>query len=229
MAVVTGSERARRALGYLRGRIVSGEWPINSRIPTETELMQLIGVGKTTVREAVRSLATLGLLETLPGRGTFVRSRTPVSSTMSAFLSGYSPADLLSYRRALEVEAARRAATSADEQILTRLRSAAAAQPQHGSPARTKGQATRRSGGAPGQFHALVVEASASRLLIEQYANTIAALRRMMQQNLVREILDDDERARAHGAILDAIEASDPLAAAQAMMAHTQFDLTADG
>ncbi|MCW3156400.1 FadR/GntR family transcriptional regulator [Micropruina sonneratiae] len=62
-----GSERARRTLAFLRQKITSGEWPINSKIPTEPELMRLLGVGKTTVREAVRSLASLGILEPLPG------------------------------------------------------------------------------------------------------------------------------------------------------------------
>lgn len=70
-----GSERARRTLTFLRQKITSGEWPINSKIPTEPELMRLLGVGKTTVREAARSLASLGILEPLPGIGTFVRSR----------------------------------------------------------------------------------------------------------------------------------------------------------
>lgn len=64
----------------VRQKITSGEWPINSKIPTEPELMRLLGVGKTTVREAVRSLASLGVLEPLPGIGTFVRSRMPVST-----------------------------------------------------------------------------------------------------------------------------------------------------
>ncbi|MFT4221075.1 MAG: hypothetical protein QM611_11240 [Microbacterium sp.] len=36
-----GSTMARNTLAFLRQRIVSGEWPINSRIPTETELMEM--------------------------------------------------------------------------------------------------------------------------------------------------------------------------------------------
>ena len=110
MQLPSGSERARRALAFLRHQIVSGQWPINSRIPIEAELMELMGVGKTTVREAVRSLASVGMLETLPGRGTFVRSRTPVSAVLTDTLDEYDLAELLVFRRALEVEAVQQAA-----------------------------------------------------------------------------------------------------------------------
>ena len=95
--VQVGSDRARRTLGFLRHKISSGEWPINSKIPTEPELMRLIGVGKTTVREAVRSLASVGILEPMPGIGTFVRSRMPVSSVLVDYMSEFSVSDLLGY------------------------------------------------------------------------------------------------------------------------------------
>ena len=68
----TGSDRARSTLAYLRRHITTGAWPVGSRIPIEPELTEQIGVGRSTVREAVRSLASIGMLETLPGRGTFV-------------------------------------------------------------------------------------------------------------------------------------------------------------
>lgn len=119
-----GSERALSSLAFLRAQIVSGAWPINERIPIESELMVMLGVGKTTVREAVRSLASVGMLETMPGRGTFVRSRVPVSSVVSDYLAGFAAADLLVYRRALEVESARQAARHRTEAHLAALRAA---------------------------------------------------------------------------------------------------------
>ena len=54
--VRSGSQKANDTLGFLRSKISSGEWPIDELIPKEPELMELIGVGKSTVREAVRSL-----------------------------------------------------------------------------------------------------------------------------------------------------------------------------
>ena len=106
----SGTERARATLAYLRRQITTGAWAVGERIPIEPELTEILGVGRSTVREAVRSLASIGMLETLPGRGTFVRSAAPTSSVLAEFLTAYTLEELLSYRRALEVEAAQQAA-----------------------------------------------------------------------------------------------------------------------
>ena len=50
-----GSQKARDTLGYLRSQIVGGQWPVGELIPKEPELMELVGVGKSTIREAVRA------------------------------------------------------------------------------------------------------------------------------------------------------------------------------
>jgi GntR family transcriptional regulator len=57
----------------LRERILSGEWPPGTQIPTEQELGQRYGVSRITVRQAVRNLVDSGYLERGQGRGTFVR------------------------------------------------------------------------------------------------------------------------------------------------------------
>jgi GntR family transcriptional regulator len=56
----------------LRGRIVSGEFPVGCQLPIETALMAEFGVGRHSVRAAVQQLAQDGLVESFPGRGTFV-------------------------------------------------------------------------------------------------------------------------------------------------------------
>src|SRR5690625_2862093 len=122
----SGTERARTTLAYLRRQITTGAWPVGERIPIEPELTEILGVGRSTVREAVRSLASIGMLETLPGRGTFVRSATPTSSVLSEFLTAYTLEELLSYRRALEVEAAQQAALHRSEEDIAALEAAAA-------------------------------------------------------------------------------------------------------
>ncbi|MGW5612136.1 FadR/GntR family transcriptional regulator [Streptomyces sp. NPDC003753] len=55
--------------------ISSGEWPLDSRIPSEPALVEQQGVGRNTVREAVRALVHTGMLEARQGDGTYVRSR----------------------------------------------------------------------------------------------------------------------------------------------------------
>ncbi|MBO4873074.1 MAG: GntR family transcriptional regulator [Lachnospiraceae bacterium] len=62
--------------GYMKKKIMDGEWAVGEKIPTENELMELFDVSRATLRQAVGNLCNNGLLVRLQGRGTFVRSRT---------------------------------------------------------------------------------------------------------------------------------------------------------
>ena len=59
--------------GDLLRRIAAGEWEPGEVIPPETELALASGVGRSTLREAVKSLVGIGVLEIQRGRGTYVR------------------------------------------------------------------------------------------------------------------------------------------------------------
>ena len=59
----------------LRQDIVTRRLPHGERLPSEKELSDRFGVSQPTVREAVRALETLGLIEVLHGNGSFVRSQ----------------------------------------------------------------------------------------------------------------------------------------------------------
>ena len=59
----------------LRQDIVTRRLPDGERLPSEKELSERFGVSQPTVREAIRALETIGLVEVLHGNGTFVRSR----------------------------------------------------------------------------------------------------------------------------------------------------------
>lgn len=56
--------------------IEAGDYPPGSRLPTEPQLMERYGASSTTVRAAIKSLATSGLVETQHGSGTYVVERT---------------------------------------------------------------------------------------------------------------------------------------------------------
>lgn len=56
--------------------IGSGEWPVGFRVPPEPELVRALGVSRNTVREAVRALVHVGMLDPRPGDGTYVRADT---------------------------------------------------------------------------------------------------------------------------------------------------------
>ncbi|MFD1670303.1 FadR/GntR family transcriptional regulator [Streptomyces calvus] len=136
----------------LRRQIASGDWPVGSRIPTEPELVQSLGVARNTVREAVRALAHNGLLDIRHGSGTYVVATSELPGVMRRRFAAAGQRDLVEVRGALEVAAARAAALRRDEADLRRLEELLEA-------------------GAHAAFHRAVVAASRNEVLIELYAN----------------------------------------------------------
>lgn len=57
---------------YVLERIVSGQWPVNTRIPSESELTKTFSVSRMTVNRALRELAELDVIRRVQGVGSFV-------------------------------------------------------------------------------------------------------------------------------------------------------------
>jgi len=62
----------------IKESVATGKFPIGQKIPTEPELAELFGIGRSSVREAVKILQYLGVLEVRPSKGTFVCTNTNV-------------------------------------------------------------------------------------------------------------------------------------------------------
>ena len=217
----SGSERARKTLAFLRRKITSGEWVIDSRIPTEPELVELLGVGRTTVREAVRSLANLGMLETLPGRGTFVRSRNPVGSILAEFVGEFDLEEILEYRSALLTEAAQLAAVNRTDDDLRRMRAILDAD---ALALRTAHEGSGEEARLQGDFHEALFEATGNRLVASLYTGVMSGLRdAVLLRHVVRgapaSTLHDE-----HEAIFGAVKARDIAHAAHAIAVHSDHE-----
>lgn len=75
----------RRIAADLRQRIESGQIEPGSQLPTELELREQFDTSRNTIRDAIKTLIALGLIETRPGQGTFVTQRIdPFVTTLSA-------------------------------------------------------------------------------------------------------------------------------------------------
>ncbi|MFT4232817.1 MAG: GntR family transcriptional regulator [Leucobacter sp.] len=225
MAVTTGSERARMTLAYLRRKITTGEWPVGSRIPIEPELAEQTGVGRSTVREAVRSLASIGMLETLPGRGTFVRSAAPTSTLLNEFLADFTLEEILSYRRALEIEAAQQAAMHRTDDDIAALEQAAAEE-----VGCTRCPVLGLSDGADNnafdsKFHRLVFDSAKNRLLASLYAGINDQLRTPEHRGRLANVSTATDMERDHARVLDAIRRRDFIDAVHTMVEHVDHDV----
>ena len=63
----------KKAVDHIESLIVSGEYTVGSKLPTEKELCETLCVSRTIVREALRAVESKGLLEVFAGKGAFVR------------------------------------------------------------------------------------------------------------------------------------------------------------
>jgi DNA-binding FadR family transcriptional regulator len=98
-----------QATEQLRAQITGGHWPVGTRLPGETTLAKELGVGRSTVREALRALAGAGLVQPRQGAGVFVIATEPAEDWPTR-LRRAAVSDVYEVRMAVEVHAARLAA-----------------------------------------------------------------------------------------------------------------------
>ncbi|MGC4895513.1 FadR/GntR family transcriptional regulator [Micromonospora sp. DT31] len=207
VAVPPRGHRVRQTIEQLRERILGGEWPVGGRIPTEPQLVAALGVGRNTVREAVRALVHAGVLECRQGSGTYVVSTDELAPVVARRLTDDRMAEVVEVRRAFEVEAARLAALRRTPADLAALDGALAAR-----------EAAWRTGRvdefveADAALHTVVVAAAHNAMLAELYASVGAALRSTVAQAMGETLTP--ERYVDHGRLVEAIRAGDPHRAA---------------
>jgi GntR family transcriptional regulator, transcriptional repressor for pyruvate dehydrogenase complex len=107
----------------LRSRLASGEFKIGDKIPSEAALIEELGIGRTTLREAVRVLQHEGLLVVRQGAGTYLQS-VKEGSILSSRLREARVLEVLEVRRALELEIARLAAVRRSDAALAAIKGA---------------------------------------------------------------------------------------------------------
>src|SRR3954454_8343357 len=95
-----------QVIDQLRDQITSGRWPVGSRIPTEPELVEQLGVARNTVREAVRALAHNGLLDIRQGSGTYVLATSELAGVMHRRFADADQLQVAELRSTLETSAA---------------------------------------------------------------------------------------------------------------------------
>jgi DNA-binding FadR family transcriptional regulator len=200
----------------LRAQISSGEWPVGTRIPTEPDLVATLGVGRNTVREAVRALVHAGVLERRQGSGTYVTARHELTGVVAKRLEGAEQAEAIEVRRAFEVEAARLAAVRRTALDIAALDDALAER-----------EAAWRRGvvadfiEADAALHRLIVNTAHNSMLSELYASfhgaLMASLRITIGPALTPESYVD------HADLVEAIRAGDSARAAGAAGAFLEL------
>lgn len=198
----------------LQAQIATGEWDVDDRIPTELELVAQLGVSRSSVREGVRSLVQLGLLETRQGDGTYVVAKDPTQVALRRALGGADPREVMRVRQALDALAAREASRNRTDDEVAHLR----AQLRARTAAAKIGDevAFTRHDVA---FHIGVVAASHNALLAGIYASFDASLHAAVLSNAGPSMAIDGTPDDDHEALLQAIADQKPDAAGVAALA----------
>jgi GntR family transcriptional regulator, transcriptional repressor for pyruvate dehydrogenase complex len=93
------------AMERMKELIASGQFKINERIPPEQELADMFGIARSSMREVIKTLHYLGVLESQTGRGTYVCNRDKISTealTWSILLGENSIFEMIQLREVLE-------------------------------------------------------------------------------------------------------------------------------
>lgn len=194
----------------LRARIHSGKWPVGSKIPTEVKLVEMLGVSRPSVREAVRSLVQLGLLETRQGDGTYVMAKDELKGVLQDAISAAANDEVTSIRRSLDLLAVAQAARRRSDDDVIELRAALAGRRQavHDGDMEAFVDHDLR-------FHFGIVHASGNSLLRNIYQSFEGAQRDALRQSNTPAVIDDPQ-GELHAQVLAAIERGDAAAAVAA-------------
>ena len=217
---ITVSRSYEEVVRQIAALIRSGQLRSGERLPAERELGCAFGVSRGVIREAIKVLGALGLVEARQGSGIYVLNDIPTITrafTLSVSPDTESVERLFEFRRTLEVEAAALAAVRRSDAQLAEIMAASDA----------TGRAIETDqldsfGIYDNAFHAAVARASGN-----SYFEVAVATARQLQTDVVPLISDRVGSYRSaivhHRAIAGAIGARDPEGAAMAMTEHIVY------
>jgi len=210
----------------IKEQIKAGQLKQGSILPSERELAERMKVSRSSVREAITILESLGIIEVRQGKGSYVRdfrSQKPVDNYFDtfAFLFDIDPAQtlkLLQIRKILEPQAAALAAENATEQNLLDLRQALE---------EMKKASLREEVGEESdfQFHYLIAASTGNEILLKTLAAISDLMLKGLQQTSWMSLADRKREARTikeHELIIEAIERNNALDAQDFMLKHLE-------
>lgn len=218
LGTVTREGLTEKLVQKLESLAMRGVISPEERLPPERELARMLGVSRSSLRQALKALQIMGVLEMRQGSGTYLAQRAKeilsVPPKILVPLRGLTQAELFEVRRALEGESAATAAERATDADL------------HGI--RLEVERMRESlddrfayGTHDLAFHQAIATAAGNRFFVWflGLANKVlcqAWLKRPQQRSLA-------ESQREHESIFRAVESRDPIAAREEMLRHVSY------
>ncbi|MGH9436609.1 MAG: FadR/GntR family transcriptional regulator [Terriglobia bacterium] len=204
----------------IASRISSGRWKDGDRLPSEAELCKTLHVGRSTLREALRSLAFVGMVRMKAGEGTYV-SHAPTKLLESIFAHGMlateqAVTDLCETRVLLETELVALCAQKASRTELERLETLV-------------GEMGLAAGGPEDnclkldlEFHLQIAAASKNEVM----AQLLRTIRQLLEEYIVKSLQLTNAQQLAyegHMKIVEALKARDSRRARVVMREHLRL------
>lgn len=206
------AEIARRIVAQVSG----GHLKPGARLPSERQLAESLGTGRSSIREAIAALDLLGILEVRPGAGTFIREATsellPESIEWGLMLGQQRTLDLVEARRYIETVLASLAAERATPTGVAKLRLCFDRMEQN---VRRPEKFVK----ADVAFHLQLATMADNSIL----SDILRSIRALLEVWIRRAVDGEDDlypTLDEHRGVLHAVEAHDPAAAEEAMRAH---------
>jgi len=198
-----------------------GEYQAGDILPSEAQLAQTLGVGRNSVREAMKALALANIVEPLPGKGTFLRKNAgdiPLTQGGVLVLDGIktiSPEELSEVRTFFEIEAAGLAAERGKQnpQALE-----AFGKSYRELKKNLEANSLYDASVAGYQFHNVLAELTGNKLMVKMLKTIWSENMHFRQLVLLKG--DEKEELRIHTRIYNAVMAGDKEEAREAMREH---------
>ncbi|GLY88813.1 FadR/GntR family transcriptional regulator [Actinoallomurus iriomotensis] len=199
----------------LLSQLLSGQLSPGTRLPSERQLAESLAVGRSTIREALKALDVLGIIEVRQGDGTYLKQSTssllPSAIEWGLMLGQPQVLDLIEARRHIETIIAGLAAERADDQAVAELA-------EHLEEMRAAPDSAAFVE-ADVAFHLTLANAAGNSVL-NDILGSIRSLLRVWIRRAIHEVGSTDTTIAEHAAILTAVRERVPEAAAEAMRAH---------
>ena len=202
----------------LRDMIHGGEISVGDRLPPERDLAKMLGVSRPTLRAGIRSLSTVGILQSRQGAGTFVTETDPSPTLdgsplrMMAALHGFTSDEMFEARLAIEMSIAGLAAERSTSEQMTLM--ANQIKGMYASTNKPEQYLVHHR-----KFHQVVAGASGNRILTS-LMNMVATLLFDSGGKTIKLVPDLKESAEQHNDIYRAIRERNVEAARRAMHDH---------
>lgn len=203
----------------IQGMIMRGELKNGDKLPPERELTQTLNIGRPALREALKALEVIGVIESRHGQGNFVVNNTENSVfkplSLSFKLSNGNIEEILELRRLIEDYTVKQAAFFSDEKEAMRLREI--------HNAMINAETTEQKSQYDKQFHYEIAKISKNILINSLFESTSYLFDSFINKTVRMSFFGEDSIDKIydeHLHIIEAIEKHDAKEAARRMQIH---------